>query len=612
MSTSHLGKPHKQTSKRTWWLLAVLAVIAFLLGSLGHYEYLMQSNLLGFLDPRISKGWNAPYYALEMLILKSAYLDQPVPLSLVIGRYLAAGVFCYATFSVIFLFFHKSIRNLGRVSKKDHVVICGLGRLGLPLALEAKKRKERVVVIAKNPDGEGVAETIRNRIKVVFGEAGEAETLQQANAGTARSVFAVCPDDQTNIAIAAQIGNLDVKPRSTSRPECWMYISNPKLRSALERHSFLPHHGTQCSVNVRGLAINDLSARRAFLQLPLDHLSLPSGSGRRPRLILIGFDEMGQSLALQAARIAHFPCGGRLEITVVDERVDEQVDSFLHSYPNMKEIADIEKISGTLESFENQRKVLETIKAFEARGELLACAVCHEDENSRNVIFALDLANANAEGRAPILVYLTTNFGFGQLIKSGAPCATDSRLIPFGMIEDIWTLGTLIDEEQDKLARAWHEAYPRDGIGQNRPADKPWEQLDETYRESNRAAADHVSIKLFSIGLERRLLSECGENAVKALNKDQIELLSKTEHARWCAERWLAGWKWAEKRDNDKKLHPDLKPWDELAESEKHIDVKLVSQIFAALDTIGQGAVPVSVRNEADTTMDQPLPAKHS
>ena len=104
-------------------------------------------------------------------------------------------------------------------------MICGLGRLGLPLALEAKKRKERVVVIAKNPDGEGVAETIRNRIKVVFGEAGEAETLQQANAGTARSVFAVCPDDQTNIAIAAQIGNLDVKPRSTSRPECWMYIS---------------------------------------------------------------------------------------------------------------------------------------------------------------------------------------------------------------------------------------------------------------------------------------------------------------------------------------------------------------------------------------------------
>ncbi|MGC8493462.1 MAG: RyR domain-containing protein [Syntrophobacteraceae bacterium] len=173
------------------------------------------------------------------------------------------------------------------------------------------------------------------------------------------------------------------------------------------------------------------------------------------------------------------------------------------------------------------------------------------------------------------------------------------------MIDGIWTLDTLMDEEQDKLASAWHEAYPR--RGQNGPADKPWGQLDETYRESNRAAADHLDIKLHSIGLERRPKAECGENEVKTLDPDQAELLSKVEHARWCAERWLDGWRWGEEKDPKDKIHPDLVPWDKLPEAERKIDEVLVSQVFTALESIGQGAVPISDDNEM--TMKRSLPA---
>ena len=45
------------------------------------------------------------------------------------------------------------------------------------------------------------------------------------------------------------------------------------------------------------------------------------------------------------------------------------------------------------------------------------------------------------------------------------------------------------------------------------------------------------------------------------------------------ADKHLAGYSYGEKRDEDRMLHPDLIPWDELSESDKDKDRDNILQI---------------------------------
>ena len=54
--------------------------------------------------------------------------------------------------------------------------------------------------------------------------------------------------------------------------------------------------------------------------------------------------------------------------------------------------------------------------------------------------------------------------------------------------------------------------------------------------------------------------------------KQLSELLAKNTHEVWAAARISEGWSYGEKRDDEKKLHPCLVPYDELPENEKDYD----------------------------------------
>jgi hypothetical protein len=63
-------------------------------------------------------------------------------------------------------------------------------------------------------------------------------------------------------------------------------------------------------------------------------------------------------------------------------------------------------------------------------------------------------------------------------------------------------------ESTDTVARALHEdwrekeaARPKKDGEKKKDADRPWDNLGEMYKQSNRNAADHIPIKLRAIGL---------------------------------------------------------------------------------------------------------------
>jgi hypothetical protein len=70
-------------------------------------------------------------------------------------------------------------------------------------------------------------------------------------------------------------------------------------------------------------------------------------------------------------------------------------------------------------------------------------------------------------------------------------------------------------------------------------------------------------------------------------NDSEIEILSEMEHNRWCAERWIMGWKFGENNNREMKISKDLIPYHTIKEEERDKDrefVKKLPEILARLN----------------------------
>ncbi len=93
-------------------------------------------------------------------------------------------------------------RQLGYASTlRDHVIVCGLGRVGYRIVSRLAASGYRVVVIEQDFTGEFVNRTIEHGIPVVGGDARENSTLQKARITRARAVIACIDGDLVNLEI---------------------------------------------------------------------------------------------------------------------------------------------------------------------------------------------------------------------------------------------------------------------------------------------------------------------------------------------------------------------------------------------------------------------------
>ena len=66
-----------------------------------------------------------------------------------------------------------------------------------------------------------------------------------------------------------------------------------------------------------------------------------------------------------------------------------------------------------------------------------------------------------------------------------------------------------------------------------------------------------------------------------------VERLSAHKHDIWAGGRIEDGWSYGEQRNDQKKTHPELGPYDDLSESEKDYDRRSVVQILKAIVSLG-------------------------
>lgn len=80
---------------------------------------------------------------------------------------------------------------------------------------------------------------------------------------------------------------------------------------------------------------------------------------------------------------------------------------------------------------------------------------------------------------------------------------------------------------------------------------------------------------------------DTSEVKLPAAIADLTELLAKNAHENWAKQRLGEGWHYGPKRDDAKKEHPCLVPYEQLPESEKEYDRKTAMETVKAVQALG-------------------------
>jgi len=96
---------------------------------------------------------------------------------------------------------------------ENHVVVCGLGNVGVRVVQHLKQFDEMMVVIEANKDSRFAHEVAGSDIPVLFGDARDTRLLENANLSKAKAVICVTNDDMVNLetALTAREYNPDIK-----------------------------------------------------------------------------------------------------------------------------------------------------------------------------------------------------------------------------------------------------------------------------------------------------------------------------------------------------------------------------------------------------------------
>jgi hypothetical protein len=193
--------------------------------------------------------------------------------------------------------------------------------------------------------------------------------------------------------------------------------------------------------------------------------------------------------------------------------------------------------------------------------------------------------------RIPIVVRVARAEGLAALVREAPEGGARSTLHLFPLIPA--TCGTEIVTRTtvELLARAFHGDYVRDAVAAGRsaasePSLRPWNDLTDVLRESNRQRADDVQRQLSALGYD--LLPQMDwTDLPPSFSSEEVERLAQVEHERWLRQYLRQGWRRGAARDPHARTHPDLVEWEGLSEESREKNRTAARNLPAQLARMG-------------------------
>jgi hypothetical protein len=529
----------------------------------------------------------------------------PFPWPLQVSRFLAPFTLVLAGLSAIVAVFTEQFNWLRiRWFYRGHLVVCGLGQFGLRLATAFDDQGKRVVVVDQAPRSLALSRCRERFIPVLTADATDPEVLRRAGGGRAKQVVAVCGDNNVNAEIGMVVQRHFRGGRR--RLECFVHVDDDQLCQMLEQSSLTRHgnvdHLEPVKQQVRISYVNvlrsgPLALLRTFPNSFVEH------DGRAPHLIVVGDDRVGLLLVVGAVRKWWFDHRGddsHLQLTVIAPDAKNRAESLRRQYPHFDDACRL--ITHELDFADSGMESIPSLERDDA-WQLTTVFVTYPAE--RDSLQATMRLISELPRHVPIVVVTAGELGTTTLLDTMASNLNLPNVSTFALLDHVCQPEVFVNNLTAQIAQALHEKFledrRRDGtFDSGISTHHPWEQLDEASRESSFDQATRYDDRLKTAGYAVEPTGEW-DVALPPFTRDEVETMAKTEHERWCEERRASQWVYNSVRDDVRKHHPDLKPWDDLTESARDKDRDIVRELPEVLARYGLAIVRSPKSNSSRT-----------
>jgi RyR domain len=292
-------------------------------------------------------------------------------------------------------------------------------------------------------------------------------------------------------------------------------------------------------------------------------------------VVISGFGLLGQAVLREVARRRQTLPGGSPVEVVITHASEADVAKVMDAFPSIGARCAI---------------TCGETPEFPGSGEYIVYVCLDGDDDALSEGLAMAHSLVSRAGHVVVCMRESDPFAAVLAARSGLIDDVRGRLSVFGVLEEACVPGNIRDDLTEQLARSIHLSYVahEQAIGkteQVNPSMAPWERLPADLRQSNIAQAADIGVKLDAIGAV--VVPESAAAPAFAFTDQEVELLSKMEHVRWMRERIAAGWTYGEPRDNERKIHPDLRDWADLPENVKDLDRNAVRTLPGTLHDAG-------------------------
>ncbi len=553
--------------------LALISLIVFLIFLFGYIGL----DRLYLSTPAVPRTFLDRIYGIFQILRLAPGLTLNNPSwELEITRWLAILLIGYSAFIVVAKLSSREIGLLTLKLGRDHVVICGLTKLGIFLAQKYSSEGTRVVMI-----GRSYEEILQPPQGVVVLKGNTPDSLlKDAQLARARLLLCVEDDDALNADLLGYAFEMIGKD-NPNHLEVMVHIVDPILCNLIRAKLF--RLGQKDVVKTEFFNVYYNAGRQLLRQhspFPLDESSPPD-----IHILVVGVGRMGESLVVNIAkewRMKYKDSGKKVTITLIDLEAKKRKESLVFYYPSLMNYADIHALDTDM-----QPSVLSDLSLqWEENGSIPVTIgyVCLSD-TVLGLSAALILHEKLKGQRVPIIVRTQSDRGFTSLLSRMDFESETLPLIPFPQFPSDTETGDFIVTTREQIARAIHEEYlllvKQEEIT-HPPAEISWNKLPVDMKEANRDQADDIIRKIGLIGCDIEQLTNW-DDPIFQFTGEEIEHLAMQEHNRWMSERSSKGWQYAMKRDDKWKYHPSMVPWEDLPETEREKDRNAVRSLPAIL-----------------------------
>ena len=511
---------------------------------------------------------------------------------------IAAGAFAGSSSAgIVYLYVREKIHTFPLLFKSGHVIICGLNFRSFLIINDLVRRKIKPVVIESDARNSYIESCKIMGLIVVTGHPSDIHMLKRASVKRAAYVLSFNDIDEENAEVALNV--MRMVPGKTRRTlTCVIQIINPQLYGIIRKHAFAARK--ESSVRAEFFNQYALGARALLDQYP----AFPVADTQDPPqpVVLIGAGRLADSIATRIARtwyLGHTADKPRLKIVLLDVNADRIRDSMLIQYPKMSAVCDLVTIPLDVQSAEFKSGEFLKHPVFDSGFISYICL----DDDSVGLYAALTLHHYTAGKKVSFIVRMDHNSSVAKLIADEQVGLRNIREIhPVNMFEITANSELILAGEEEILARAIHENYcaKEREKGLSKETNKllvPWGVLGtltvkdtgidgKKYQESNRRQANFIWTKLSLVGCDIGPVLDWDATTTFRFTQEEVETLARLEHERWMKEKQDVGWRYGEIRDDRKKLHPSLVPYEQLSEAEKEKDRDTINQIPVILSLI--------------------------